>query len=67
MNGTESDAGELKKAEIGQEFRVCPGCGYESGFHNMFRPSAEPGALEWFFICPSCSSQWDVGLKVRTD
>ncbi|MHC4480562.1 MAG: hypothetical protein ACYS1C_06290 [Planctomycetota bacterium] len=63
--GPESEA--VKETEVGAEFRVCPNCGYENGFHNMFRPSAEEKVFDWFFICPGCSSQWDVGLRVTTD
>jgi hypothetical protein len=59
------DQAPVKRAEIGEEFRVCPHCGYESGFHNMFRPSGDPELLDWFFICPGCATQWDVGLKVK--
>ena len=57
---------EVTKAEIGAEFRNCPACDYSDGFHNMFRPSDEDGVLDWYFICPSCSMAFDVGLKVRT-
>ncbi|MHC5034390.1 MAG: hypothetical protein ACYTFZ_05095 [Planctomycetota bacterium] len=58
---------EVQEAAIGAEFRVCPECGYENGFHSMFTPSREERVLNWFFICPSCSSRFDVGLKVRKD
>ena len=59
--------GEVRKAEIGQEFRACPECDYENGFHNMFRPTDREGVLDWLFICPSCGTRFDVGLKVRRE
>jgi uncharacterized Zn finger protein len=55
---------EVREAEIGEEFRVCPECGYERGFHNMFRPSGNEGVLNWYFICPNCGTRFDVGLTV---
>jgi hypothetical protein len=55
---------EVRQTELGDEFRVCPECGYEDGFHNMFVRGAAPGVLKWCFICPSCHSRWDVGLTV---
>jgi hypothetical protein len=55
---------EVRSADLGAEFRVCPECGYEDGFHNMFSRTGEPGVLKWCFICPNCHSRWDVGLTV---
>jgi DNA-directed RNA polymerase subunit M/transcription elongation factor TFIIS len=54
----------VKKIEIGDEFRVCPNCGYEDGFHNMFRKNGDDGKMGWYFICPRCSSTYDIGLEV---
>ena len=58
---------DVVKTEVGEEFRVCPECGYENGFHSMFRPDEDGGTLSWLFICPNCSTRFDVGLKVRRD
>jgi hypothetical protein len=58
---------EVQTAEVGDEFRVCPSCGYENGFHIMFRPSGSGDSLDWWFICPNCSSHFDLGLKVHRD
>jgi hypothetical protein len=55
------------KTSIGTEFRVCPECGYENGFHNMFVPRPGTASLDWLFICPNCSSRWDIGLTVRRE
>jgi hypothetical protein len=63
-----SDSGEdvtaVRPAELGAEFRVCPECGYEDGFHSMFIRTGDPAVLRWCFVCPSCHSRWDVGLTV---
>ena len=59
--------GSVRRAEVGGEFRVCPNCGYEHGFHSMFRPSGTAGVLDWFFICPNCGTRYDIGLTVTRE
>jgi uncharacterized C2H2 Zn-finger protein len=44
------------------EFKVCPVCGYEDGFHSMFRKDGDK--MKWFFICPSCHNIFDIGFTV---
>lgn len=51
---------EVKAISMGEEFRVCPACGYEDGFHSMFRKEGE--VIQWLFICPSCHKIFDIGL-----
>lgn len=53
---------EVKTVEAGDEFRICPSCGYKDGFHSMFRK--EGGKTKWLFICPSCHSVFDIGYTV---
>jgi transcription elongation factor Elf1 len=53
--------------EMGRQFRDCPACGYTDGFHNMFEKTEKPGLLKWYFICPQCSSTFDIGLTVTKD
>ena len=50
--------------EMGRQFRDCPACAYTDGFHNMFEKTDKPGLLKWYFICPQCSSTFDIGLTV---
>ena len=59
--------GEVRRVDVGEEFRVCPECGYENGFHVTFRPAGQGDSMDWLFVCPNCSSQFDLGLKVRRD
>ena len=56
---------KIKTIEFETEFRICPNCGYEDGFHNMFRKSPEHGRLRWYFVCPQCSATFDIDLKVQ--
>ena len=55
---------EVEKVEIEGEFRVCPACGYERGFHVSFK--AEPGKNDRcvILICPSCGARYDVGTRL---
>jgi len=53
---------EVKKIKMGEEFSVCPTCGFSKGFHNMFKKKVENGHLEWYLICPKCESVYDIGL-----
>jgi transposase-like protein len=45
-----------------KEFKVCPSCNYEDGFHSMFRK--EKGLTKWLFICPSCHAVFDIGITI---
>jgi hypothetical protein len=54
---------EIKEINLGEkEFRVCPQCGYELGFHSSFL-RAEKG-YRIVFICPDCGARYDVGWKL---
>jgi len=54
---------EIQQVDTGEEFKVCPACGYRDGFHSMFRK--EGGAVKWLFICPSCHQVFDIGFTVK--
>jgi len=54
---------EIKNIEMEKEFKICPSCGYEDGFHSMFKK--EGSITEWLFICPSCHDIFNIGLKVQ--
>jgi len=64
--GTSADK-QVQKVDVEEEFRVCPECGYENGFHSMFRRAADGTSLKWLFICPNCSSWFDIGLTASKD
>ncbi len=56
----------INRVQMGDEFRVCPLCGYEDGFHSMLKKQ-DNGSLKWLFICPSCHRIFDIGYSVRFD
>ena len=58
----------VKQLEVSNWQRACPECGYENGFHVSFRRTTQheqDGNIAALLICPSCSTVFDVGLKVR--
>ena len=54
----------VKKLKMGSTFRDCPACGYQDGFHSMFKKQANTRRLKWLLICPMCSSIFDIGLTL---
>jgi hypothetical protein len=48
--------------KMDDEFKICPSCGYEDGFHSMFRKDGD--TTKWLFICPSCHDVFDTGFTV---
>jgi hypothetical protein len=56
---------EIKPATIGDEFRICPSCGYNRGFQVSFLRKA-PDRFAIVLICPECgarySPDWNVGI-----
>jgi len=51
---------KINKVDIGDEFKVCPVCGYRDGFHSMFRKQGD--VTRWLLICPSCHEVFDTGF-----
>jgi hypothetical protein len=54
---------QINSIEMGEEFKVCPECGYQDGFHSMFRKEVD--ITKWLFICPSCHSIFDIGQTIQ--
>lgn len=52
----------VEKIKMEDEFKTCPACGYEDGFHSMFQKTDEN--TRWLFICPSCHKVFDIGMTV---
>ena len=50
---------EIKKIELAVEFRICPQCGYELGFHSSFQRSGEGYRI--ILIGPECGARYDAG------
>ena len=53
---------EIEMIELVDEFRVCPACGYELGFHSSFLRSEEGYRI--ILICPNCGARYDVGWRM---
>ena len=47
-----------------EEFRVCPSCGYERGFHVFLRAGRE-GRTAIGLVCPGCGQSYDAGWITR--
>ncbi len=47
-----------------EEFRACPSCGYERGFH-VFLGAGEGGRTAIGLVCPNCGQSYDVGWITR--
>ena len=45
-----------------EEFRICPVCGYQDGFHSMLKQGKD--YIQWLFICPSCHETFDIGHRL---
>ena len=67
------DVSEIKNIKIEDEFRICPACGYELGFHTSFlklhagKDSPVKSTREVYqviLICPECGARYDVGWRV---
>ncbi len=54
---------KAKTVKMDDEFKVCPSCGYEDGFHSMFKKEGD--ITKWLFICPSCHDVFDIGLNAQ--
>lgn len=46
------------------EFRVCPACGYERGFHVSLVAPADASRVVLVLICPNCGARYDVGKQL---
>ena len=64
---------EIKNIKIEDEFRICPACGYELGFHTSFlklhagKDSPVKSTREVYqviLLCPECGARYDVGWRV---
>ena len=53
---------EVNNVKMDGEFKICPSCGYEDGFHSMFKKDGNE--TRWLFICPSCHRVFDIGFTV---
>ena len=59
----ETDKEKIQALEIIEEFTVCPQCGYDGGFHNIFYGLNSKEQAKWILMCPSCKAKYDIGLR----
>ena len=53
---------DVTTVKMEKEFKICPTCGYEDGFHSMFK---KDGSInQWLFSCPACHNVFDIGYSV---
>jgi hypothetical protein len=57
----------VEKVDVKGEFRVCPACGYERGFHVSFLREGDSEDVAVVLICPGCGVRYDVGLTLGVD
>ena len=64
---------EITVNNVEDEFRVCPACSYDYGFHTSFirvstgKDSPVKSTREVYrviLICPECGARYDVGWRV---
>ena len=54
---------KVKTVKMVDEFKICPSCGYEDGFHSMLKKEGDIN--KWLFICPSCHEVFDLDFTVQ--
>jgi len=53
----------IHQVTLKEEFKNCPLCNYQDGFHSMLQRDGEQ--LRWLFICPSCHEVFDIGQTLK--
>jgi len=56
---------KIFKITMENEFKICPSCGYQDGFHSMLKKEGD--ITKWLFICPSCHDVFDIGYTLRNE
>ncbi|MFT5701364.1 MAG: transposase [Desulforhopalus sp.] len=51
---------KIHAAVFEDEFRICPNCGYNDGFHTMLKRDKDKDLVRLLFICPSCHETFDL-------
>ena len=54
---------KIIKVQMENEFKICPSCGYEDGFHTMLKKEGD--VMRLLFICPSCQNIFDIGQTLK--
>lgn len=53
----------IQVLETKDDFTICPQCGYDGGFHNIFLGLDSNDQTKWILMCPSCKAKYDIGLR----
>ena len=57
----------ISKVTMEEEFRICPACGYERGFHVSFLKEDGRGDVRKILICPNCGARFELeGVHMAT-
>jgi transcription elongation factor Elf1 len=57
---------KIKDVKLEKEFRVCPSCGYEMGFHISFLRNKNTKDYKIVVLCPNCGARFDIGWELPT-
>ncbi|MGC9308262.1 MAG: hypothetical protein ACP5FL_05730 [Thermoplasmatota archaeon] len=58
---------EIHHVKARDEFRVCPKCGYQAGFHVSFLRNEKGYDYKDYriiLICPGCGARFDINWKL---
>ena len=61
------DVGPIEDLSIGEQLRVCPGCGYLRGFHLSLGQTSSRKGYKIIVVCPNCGARYDIGLQIPKD
>jgi transcription elongation factor Elf1 len=50
---------KIQKIKLKDEFRKCPSCNYEYGFHVSFLKNND-NKYEIILICPNCGARYNI-------
>lgn len=51
----------VHRVKLKDEFRVCPHCGYEDGFHTMLKRDKQQ--IQTLYICPACHDVFEIEFE----
>jgi len=53
----------IHPVKLEEEFKNCPLCSYQDGFHSMLKH--DEGKIRLLFICPACHEVFDLGQTLK--
>ena len=59
------DRKNIHRVDIGDEFSICPVCGYTDAFHTALLRCADGIGYDIIYICPNCHARFDIGMTTR--